>query len=131
MAEPLPRADAGTACQQSAAHRLLILAGGLAGAAGVALSALAAHAGGGHVATAAAFLLAHAPALLCIGLLGHGRVAASGGAIVLTGMLLFCGDLLMRHYAGGRLFPYAAPAGGTAMIAGWLVIAASALARRP
>lgn len=125
MAEPLPQSASGTA------HRLLILTGGLAGAAGVALSALAAHEGGGHVATVAAIFLAHAPVLLCIGLLGRGRVAASGGVIVLVGIALFCSDLLMRHYAGVRLFPYAAPAGGTAMIAGWLVIASSALSHRP
>lgn len=125
MAEPLPHSAPGTA------HRALILAGGLAGAAGVALSALAAHEGGGNIATVAAILFAHAPVLLCIGLLGRGRAAASGGAIVLIGMVLFCGDLLMRRYAGVRLFPYAAPAGGTAMIAGWLVIALSALSRRP
>lgn len=110
--------------------RFFILAGGLSGAAGVAFSALAAHAGGGNVGTAASFLLAHAPALLAIGLLGRGRVLFAGGAILFAGILFFCGDLLMRHYAGARLFPMAAPAGGTAMIIGWLVITASALAGR-
>lgn len=130
MAETLPFQNAGTASMQTAAHRFLILAGGLAGAAGVALSAVAAHAGGDYVATAATFLLAHAPVLLAIGLLGRGRVLAAGGAIVLVGVLLFCGDLLMRHYVGDGLFPYAAPTGGTAMIAGWLAIAASAFLHR-
>lgn len=110
--------------------RFLIAAGGLAGAAGVALSALAAHAGGGNVGTAASFLLAHAPALLAIGLLGRGRLSFPGGAILLAGLLLFCGDLMLRHYVGQRLFPMAAPIGGTAMIAGWLVVAASAFAGR-
>ncbi len=111
---------------QPTTQKLFILAGGLAGAAGVALSAAAAHAGGGNVATAASFLLAHAPALLAIGLLGRGRLLAAGGAVTLAGLLLFTGDLLMRHYAGDRLFPMAAPIGGTSMIAGWLLIAASA-----
>lgn len=108
-------------------QKLFILAGGLAGAAGVALSAVAAHAGGGNVATAASFLLAHAPALLAIGLFGRGRLLAAGGGVTLAGLLVFSGDLLVRHYAGERLFPMAAPIGGSAMIAGWLVIAASAL----
>ena len=108
--------------------RIFIVVGGLAGAAGVALSAVAAHAGGGNVGTAASFLLAHAPALLAIGLIGGNRVLKGGGAILLLGLVLFCGDLLARHYAGSRLFPKAAPAGGTLLIAGWLVVAASALA---
>ncbi len=108
--------------------RFFIVVGGLAGAAGVALSAVAAHAGGGNVGTAASFLLAHAPALLAIGLIGGNRLLKGGGAILLLGLLLFCGDLLARHYAGSRLFPMAAPAGGTLLIAGWLGVAASALA---
>ena len=111
-------------------QRLFILLGGFAGAGGVALSAVAAHAGGDYVATASSFMLAHAPALLAIGLLGRGRVLATGGAILVLGLLLFCGDLLMRHYAGDRLFPMAAPAGGTLMIAGWLVVALGAFTTR-
>lgn len=107
-------------------HRVFILTGGLAGAAGVGLSAVAAHAGGGNVGTAAAFLLAHAPALLALGLLGRGRSQVIGGILILVGVLVFCGDLLMRHYVGERLFPMAAPTGGTTTIIGWLVIAASA-----
>ncbi len=112
---------------QTTTQKLFILAGGLAGAAGVALSAVAAHAGGGNVGTAASFLLAHAPAFLAIGLIGGNRVLKGGVAVLLLGLLLFCGDLLARHYVGSRLFPMAAPAGGTLLIAGWLGIAASAL----
>lgn len=130
MAETLSVPDSGSQPMQTTTQTLFILAAGLAGAAGVALSAVAAHAGGGNVATAATFLLAHAPALLAIGLLGRGRVLAAGGALLLLGVVLFSGDLLMRHYVGERLFPMAAPIGGTTMIAGWLVIAASALFRR-
>lgn len=110
--------------------RVLVLAGGLCGAAGVALSAAAAHAGGGNLATAASFLLAHAPALLAIGLLGSATILRAGGYVLLVGVLLFAGDLVLRHYAGIRLFPMAAPIGGTLMILGWLVIAASAVFTR-
>jgi uncharacterized membrane protein YgdD (TMEM256/DUF423 family) len=114
----------------SATRPVFILASGLFGAAGVALSAVAAHAGGGNVATAASFLLAHAPAMLALGLLARSRVMAAGGAVLLVGVLVFSGDLLMRHFVGSRLFPMAAPAGGTAMIIGWLLVAASAFTHR-
>ena len=106
------------------------LTGGLAGAAGVALSAAAAHAGGVNLGTAATFLLAHAPALLAIGLAGKGRAIAVAGALLLVGAVLFCGDLVMRDLLGQRLFPMAAPTGGTLMILGWLGVAGSAFASR-
>ncbi len=110
--------------------RPFILAAGLFGAAGVAFSAVAAHAGGGGIGTAANFLLFHAPVLLALGLAGSAamRLMRIGGWVVLAGVLLFAGDLLARHYLGNRLFPMAAPAGGGLMILGWLVIAASAFA---
>ena len=112
--------------------RALIALAGLCGAAGVGLSAAAAHAGGGNLATAAAMLLAHAPALLAIGLFmrtAGNRLLGAGALVLGLGLLLFCGDLIARHYLGGRLFPMAAPAGGMALIAGWLLIAGSAFVR--
>lgn len=116
-----------------ASQRLLSVLGGLCGVAGVALSALAAHRGGGNLGIAASFLLAHAPALLAIGLAAHlsaGRGLLRVGAWVLfLGLLMFSGDLVMRDTLGRRLFPMAAPSGGTLMILGWLVIAAAALRR--
>lgn len=105
--------------------RILLLAGGLCGAAGVALSAAAAHTGGGNLGTAASFLLMHAPAFLAIGLLGGGRILRFGGLVLLFGLLLFACDLAVRHYAGIRLFPMAAPIGGGLMILGWLSVAVS------
>ncbi len=112
------------------ADRLLILAGGLAGAAGVALSAVAAHAGGGNVGTAAGFLLMHAPVFVAVGLFGGNSALRGGSLALLAGLVIFAGDLLMRNYTGTRLFPMAAPTGGTTMILGWLVIAASAFGLR-
>lgn len=109
--------------------RVLILAAGLCGAAGVALSAAAAHLGGAFVGTAASFLLMHAPVFLATGLLGANRILRVGSLVLLVGLLLFCGDLLARDFLGSRLFPLSAPIGGTLLIAGWLVIAASALGR--
>ena len=106
--------------------RFIILSGALCGAAGVALSAAAAHAGGGNLGTAANMLLVHAPALVAIGLSGR-KPPPVVSLLLLAGVLLFCGDLLARHYTGDRLFPYAAPAGGTAMIGGWVALAVAAI----
>ena len=108
------------------ADRILILLAGLAGAAGVALSAAAAHRGGPNLQTAATFLLVHAPALLGIAMLA-GRTARFSGFVLTAGLVLFCGDLLARDFLGDRLFPYAAPAGGMLLIGGWLAVAASAV----
>jgi uncharacterized membrane protein YgdD (TMEM256/DUF423 family) len=37
----------------------------------------------------------------------------------------------MRHFTGAALFPMAAPIGGTALIAGWLILAlGAAIGRR-
>ena len=107
--------------------RYFVLAAGLCGAAGVALSAAAAHAGGGNSGTAASFPLMHAPAFLALGILGGaGRILRLGSWGLLLGLGIFAGDLLMRDYLGTRLFPMAAPTGGTLMILGWLAVAASA-----
>ena len=108
--------------------RVLVFAGGLVGAAGVALSAAAAHLGGAFTSTAASFLLMHAPVFLAIGLIGANRFLRIASVILLAGLLLFAGDLLARDFLESRLFPMSAPIGGTLLIAGWLGIAISALA---
>ena len=109
--------------------RILVLAGGLCGAAGVALSAAAAHLGGAFTGTAASFLLMHAPVFLAVGLIGASRALRIASLVLLVGLVLFCGDLLARDFLGSRLFPMSAPIGGTLLIAGWLAIAGSALLR--
>ncbi|TIO74415.1 MAG: DUF423 domain-containing protein [Mesorhizobium sp.] len=108
---------------------VLVLVGGLVGAAGVALSAAAAHRGGAFTGTAASFLLMHAPVFLAIGLIGGNRSLRIASLVLLVGLLLFSGDLLARDFLGSRLFPMSAPIGGTLLIAGWLAIALSALWR--
>lgn len=108
--------------------RFLVVAGGLCGMAGVALSAAAAHGGGAFTGTAASFLLMHAPIFLAVGLLGGIRLLRIASLILLAGLAVFSGDLLARDFLGFRLFPFAAPVGGTLLMAGWLAIAASALA---
>lgn len=103
--------------------RILTAAGGSCGAAGVALSAAAAHAGGANTGTAASFLLMHAGAFLAVGLTRGSRPLRVAATVVLFGLALFSGDLLMRDFAGMRLFPMAAPVGGSLMILGWLALA--------
>jgi uncharacterized membrane protein YgdD (TMEM256/DUF423 family) len=43
------------------------------------------------------------------------------------GGALFAGDVSMRAFAGHRLFPMAAPTGGTLLILSWLVLAGAAI----
>ena len=94
----------------------------------MALSAAAAHlAGSPNIGTAASMLLMHAPALLAMGLFAPGRVLRLAGFVLLAGLAVFSGDLLLGEFAGFRLFPMAAPIGGSLMIVGWLGAAASAL----
>ena len=116
-----------------AALRPLIALAGLMGAAGVVLAAASAHgADAGRLASASAMLLFHATAILATvalierGLLhgGIGLVAAFGFVI---GAALFAGDLTVRQYSGHSLFPYAAPTGGTTMIASWLAVTLAAV----
>ena len=98
-----------------------------AGASGVALSAMAAHTGGSNVETVARFLLLHAPALIALsGFAVRNPVLHWAGWILTAGLVLFCGDLLAREFLGARLFPMAAPAGGTLLIAGWIGVALAA-----
>ena len=113
------------------ANASFILAAGLIGAAGVALAAAAAHAGGSHIGTASNFLLFHAAIFLAIGTASGNRILKAGGFALLLGLALFAGDLVSLDYLGHRLFPFAAPAGGFLLIAGWLTIAISAFAGKP
>jgi uncharacterized membrane protein YgdD (TMEM256/DUF423 family) len=44
-----------------------------------------------------------------------------------VGAALFAGDVSARAFIGHRLFPMAAPTGGTILIAAWLALAIAAL----
>lgn len=108
-------------------ERLLFFVGALFGALGVALSAVAAHQTGGDLGTAASFMLVHAPVLLMLATNRFGRLLSTGAWVMVLGLILFCGDLIVRTFLGTRLFPMAAPAGGLLLIGGWLLVAVSAL----
>jgi len=97
--------------------------------------ALSAHANASSLlATAAQMLLFHAPLFLGLGLLAQVRrvfLLPVSMALLTLGVCLFCGDLLLRAFAEQRLFPMAAPIGGTLVIAAWLALAISALRVQP
>ena len=113
--------------------RALLALAGLCGLLGVAASAAAAHLPAGEtLRTGAQFLLFHAPlvvGLVALGAAGGVRpgLARLAAATVLAGLALFSGDLSLRALAGTPLFPFAAPAGGFALMAGWLLTAALAV----
>ncbi|MGJ4998553.1 DUF423 domain-containing protein [Bradyrhizobium sp. HKCCYLS3077] len=116
----------------TALWRILIALAGLMGAAGVALAAKAAHdPDASRLATASTILLFHACALLgTVALAERGIVQRRIGMVAALGLVLgaalFSGDLMMRQFAGDRLFPFAAPTGGMLLIGGWLVLAIAA-----
>ena len=114
--------------------KVLILLASLSGLLGVGLSAAAAHITGGNLATAAQFLLFHAPALLALVALAtagalHPTLAQMAGYVLVLGLVLFCGDLSRRAFSGVALFPRAAPTGGILLMLGWLMVGISALLR--
>jgi uncharacterized membrane protein YgdD (TMEM256/DUF423 family) len=112
---------------------MLVAAAALVGLLGVALSAVASHAGKGpNLETAARFLLIHAPALLAIVALAWAgavddRVARLAAYAMLLGLALFCGDLAMRTFRDAPLFARAAPTGGIVLMLGWALLAVAAL----
>jgi uncharacterized membrane protein YgdD (TMEM256/DUF423 family) len=115
------------------AMTILIMLAALMGAAGVILAAAAAHAAPGTGLDSAAYmLLFHAVAVLGgAALLQQGQLwrlpalVALGGWVL--GGILFSGDVALRAFAGHRLFPMAAPTGGTILILAWLVLAVAAI----
>jgi uncharacterized membrane protein YgdD (TMEM256/DUF423 family) len=54
---------------------------------------------------------------------GVGLALSCGAAVLALGAALFSGDLAARAFLGGRLFPFAAPLGGSLMIFGWVALA--------
>lgn len=119
------------AAASSRVSRLLGSAGAVLAAAGIALSAYAAHAADAgaraSLQSAALMLLVHGVALAAIAPqrgVGLGRIALGA---MLAGVLLFAGSLVAAHFLATptRL----APVGGGLLIASWLVLAAT-MARR-
>jgi uncharacterized membrane protein YgdD (TMEM256/DUF423 family) len=116
-----PRADLGIAA-----------AAGLMGAAGVALAAVAAHRlPTPAMASAAQMLMVHAVAVLAISAWAVRSVNAAGwwrvaARVMLLGTALFAGDIALRGFGAGQLFPMAAPIGGSLTIFAWVLVALAA-----
>jgi len=112
--------------------RILVILAAIMGGDGVILAASSAHLDHAQTLEAASsMLLFHAPVVLAAVLLAerniiHGRIGivAAFGFVVAASM--FAGDLTLRQFAGHRLFPMAAPTGGTLLILSWLLLAISA-----
>lgn len=111
----------------------LILISALLGASGVALAAGAAHIkDSAALMSASQLLMVHAGAGLGLAALANRDL---GRALWLTvasfalqaGVILFSLDMVWRVFLDNRLFPYAAPIGGSTIILAWLALAAWAL----
>ncbi len=116
----------------SRSYRILVILAGIMGADGVILAALSAHGSDAALlTTASSMLLFHASAVLAtVALAERGSIRQGPGIGAAIGFVvaafLFAGDLTVRHFAGHRMFPYAAPTGGTLLILSWLVLAIAA-----
>jgi uncharacterized membrane protein YgdD (TMEM256/DUF423 family) len=112
--------------------RILAILAAIMGADGVILAAAAAHQpDAARLASASSMLLFHALAVLaCVALTERGilhvRIAMMAAWGFVVAAALFAGDLALRQYAGHSLFPFAAPTGGTLLIASWLALAIAA-----
>lgn len=121
--------DTATLMQAAAA---LAAYAGLAGAIGVALAAAGAHGAALSALTPAAqFLMIHAAAALAVSAMAtravHPGAFLLAALVLLVGVSLFSGDIAARTLWGNRLFPMAAPIGGSTMIIGWLVLSAAGI----
>jgi uncharacterized membrane protein YgdD (TMEM256/DUF423 family) len=117
--------------------RLLLAAGAIVMALGVALGAVASHAAKGAVhpdaarllQTAVLYQLIHGLGIVVEGGLARAspsRALAAAGILHLAGVFAFCGSLYVLAFTGTSL-GLVAPLGGAAFIAGWLALALHAL----
>lgn len=106
--------------------------GALLGAAGVALAAVAAHrTADPSLATAALFLILHGVGAIALTAIAGGTpwptVLLGAASLMLVAVALFSGDVSSRVLLGDKLFPMAAPLGGSLLIGSWLIAAVTAL----
>jgi uncharacterized membrane protein YgdD (TMEM256/DUF423 family) len=115
-----------------AIFRILIGLAAIMGADGVILAALSAHQDHAtQLEAASSMLLFHAPAVLAVAALAerglvHGGIGIAAAVGFVVAAALFAGDLTLRQFAGHRLFPFAAPTGGTLLILSWLLLLVAA-----
>jgi len=126
------------------AGQVWVLLGALSGATGVMLGAFGAHALKSRLAdtalqtwqTAVSYQLVHALALLVVGMMIRQALPAGGapdrllgfaGLAFAVGVVFFSGSLYVLALGGPRWLGPVTPIGGLAFIAGWIVLAVSAL----
>jgi len=117
--------------------RWWLLIGSVAGFLGVAGGAFGAHALKARISeqmlanfdTGTRYLLAHAVALLVVGVLsgrdGVGDLTTVGGAFT-VGMVIFTGSLWLMALTGTRWLGAITPIGGTALLVGWVALGLAA-----
>ena len=110
----------------------LLIYAGLAGAAGVGLAAAGAHGNDMAALTPPAyFLIMHATAAAAIIAVAtraeHPGAFLLAALVLLAGATLFSGDIAARTLWSVRLFPMAAPIGGSTMIIGWLLLSVAGI----
>jgi uncharacterized membrane protein YgdD (TMEM256/DUF423 family) len=109
---------------------LILVWAGLAGAAGVGLSAAAAHkVDSPALATAATILILHAAAAVGIFAVAMQSVRPklwlAAAALMLLAASLFAGEIAFHTFTGNASFQFLAPIGGSGMILSWLLVAAA------
>jgi uncharacterized membrane protein YgdD (TMEM256/DUF423 family) len=125
--------DNGSSGSAGGRSRYLILAwAGIAGGAGVALAAVAAHAvATPALQTAATMLMIHAAAATAIAAVAPqsrcGRWWNASALLMLLGSSFFSGEIALHELAGEQPLPMLAPIGGSLMIASWLAMACVAV----
>jgi uncharacterized membrane protein YgdD (TMEM256/DUF423 family) len=103
-----------------------------------ALGAVASHALGGSLdadalhafETAVEYQFIHSLGLLAIAILAErhpSRALVAAAALLLVGILLFCGGVYASSLDGPRWIAGMAPTGGVSLIVGWLVFAVAVL----
>jgi uncharacterized membrane protein YgdD (TMEM256/DUF423 family) len=112
---------------------MLTALAGLSGFIAVAMGAVAAHTiheahGADMVREAALYQLIHTIALLCAAP-PAGKLTRAAALLFIAGIALFSGGLYLRYAAGLALPAGVIPAGGICFMAGWLMLAVSALAK--
>lgn len=77
--------------------------------------------------TAVLYHLVHALGLLLVGLLALHLPVKAAGWMLFAGIILFSGSLYLLVLTGVRPLGMVTPLGGVAFLAGWLLLAVSAL----
>ncbi|MFM7084599.1 MAG: DUF423 domain-containing protein [Hyphomicrobium sp.] len=110
-----------------------MFAAGIVGAWGVILAAVAAHLKSDPlIVTASHMFIFHACALLSLAAWNGAypiktRIFDYAAYMMLTGVILFGGDLCLRAFYNFTIFHNAAPLGGALIILGWVLISYAAI----